>query len=109
MDKSEAELIEGVKAKAPGHYTERDGGYWYCVTPDHGGRTGEDFKNRSDARRFLCWLGGDPLPEGWTFERCGDGRITYTLRIPDQYVEATIWMREIRRLFPARAAEIEGK
>jgi hypothetical protein len=89
---------------APGVYTERDGGRWYIVTPDHGDRLGEEFKDRDDARRFVCWLAGDPLPQGWTFTRNGDGRICYDLQIPGQYAPATVWARPCRAMFPARAA-----
>ena len=99
-------LTERMKRMAPGYYTERDGGRWYIVTPDHGDRVGEEFKDRDDARRFVCWLAGDPLPEGWTLRACGDGRIAYDLTIPGQYSPATVWARTCRNLFPARAAVI---
>ena len=89
---------------APGFYTERDGGRWYIVTPDHDDRVGEEFVDRDNARRFVCWLAGDPLPKGWTLQRCGDGRIAYDMTIPGQYSPATVWARSCRKLFPLRAA-----
>uniref|UniRef100_UPI0013D56A69 hypothetical protein n=1 Tax=Klebsiella pneumoniae TaxID=573 RepID=UPI0013D56A69 len=58
-------VLERLKAKAPGYYTERDDDDWYIVVPDHSDRLGEGFVRRSDAHRFLFWLTGDPLPDHW--------------------------------------------
>lgn len=91
---------------APGYYTEQDGGRWYVVTPDHSDRVGEEFADRDNARRFMCWLAGDPMPEGWTLRRCGDGRLAYDLNIPGQSGPATVWARTCRKLFANRAALI---
>lgn len=97
------DLIAAIKEKAPGFYTERDGGDWYCVTPDHSDRVGEDFASRDDARRFILWLAGEDMPEDWTItERrelacdldCGQG------------YPATIWARSARRWFPARVKDL---
>lgn len=57
------DLAARVKQAAPGFYTERDGGDWYIVTPGHGDRIGEDFRNRDDARRFHrgLWLADEQI------------------------------------------------
>lgn len=85
---------------AKGFYTERDGGPWYIVTPDHGDRIGEDFNKRDDARRLMCWVAGDPAPEGWSIEPSGDGRIAFHITVPGQYSTATLWARTVRKHFP---------
>jgi hypothetical protein len=53
MTKAQTELLERVQTLAPGFYTERDGGDWYIVTPDHCERIGEDFVSRDEARQAL--------------------------------------------------------
>ena len=97
MTRFDPELLERVKEIAPGFYTERDGGDWYVVTPDHCDRVAEGFGQRDDARRCLAWLAGDAMPNGWKVERvtelfadldCGQGYL------------ATIWTRTVRREWP---------
>lgn len=95
-------LLARVQQLAPGFYTERDSGDWYCVTP-HGGRVGEDFENRDDARRFLCWLAGDPLPKGWTIIRANDLFAELDCRREQL---ATVWVRPAEQLFPGRLSAI---
>ena len=90
--------LDLMKQLAPGYYTERDGGLWYIVTPDHGHRIGEDFVSRDDARRLMIWVAGGPKPEGWTVSGDLDGT-SCTLKMPDQYSEATLWLRTIRDRF----------
>lgn len=98
-----AELKSRVETIAPGFYTERDGGDWYCVTPTHDERVGEDFNSRDDARRLILWLAGDSLPEGWKIiKRPG---IACDLDCGQGYA-ATIWTRPACRLFPGRAADL---
>lgn len=101
-----ASLVERVKQIAPGFYTERDGGYWYIVTPDHGDRIGEDFRNRDDARRFLLWCAGESLPEGWSIGEVK--RIAADVEC-GQGFPATAWVRAIAKHFPARAAELTAE
>ncbi len=98
-------LSARMRHEAPGFYTEQDDSPWYVVTPDHCDRIGEDFRNRDDARRLVCWLAGDPLPEGWRLECHGSGDLSYDVIIPGQ-PRACIWARTARKLFPARAAEL---
>ena len=107
MDRTGPGLVARIKEIAPGCYTERDGGNWYALTPDHD-RLGEDFERRDDGRRLILWLAGDDLPKGWAFKPCGDGRLSYDVDC-GQGFRATLWIRAARRAFPARAAEIEGK
>ncbi len=104
----EKTLIETINRIAPGHYVERDGGYWYCIVPGHGSRSGEDFRRKVDALRFICWLAGEAMPEGWKITPAGNlGRVHYDIAIPNEPT-ATLWIRTVRALFPARAAEIEA-
>jgi hypothetical protein len=95
-------LIGHMKRIAPGYCTERDGGRWYALAPNHD-RIGEEFARRDDARRFVCWLAGDPLPDGWVIQRHGSGCIAYEIVIPGQY-SATIWTRAVARHMPHHAA-----
>lgn len=105
MTKEEsAALTSRIKELAPGFYTERDGGNWYIVTPDHSERIGEDFHNRDDARRFLLWCAGEPMPVGWSIS--GAKRIAADIEC-DQGFPATAWLRPISRHFPARADELK--
>ena len=96
------DTVERMKQLAPGYYTERDGGLWYVLTPDHD-RIAEDFRDRDHARQFVCWLACDPLPEGWIVEPHAGGRISYDLTLPNQYSPATIWTRPVCERFPAMA------
>lgn len=95
-------LVETMKRIAPGFYTERDGGRWYVLTPEHD-RIAEEFSNRENARRLVCWFAGEPMPDGWKVSPHGDGRISYDLEIPGQYSPATIWTRETVKAFPQLA------
>jgi hypothetical protein len=106
MTRDTPELLARVKEIGPGCYTERDGGNWYSLAPDHD-RLGEDFERRDDARRLIIWLAGDDLPQGWTLKPCGSGHLSYDIDC-GQGFRATLWIRAVRRAFPARAAEIEG-
>lgn len=92
------ELLERVKTLAPGFYTERDGGDWYCVTPTHDERVGEDFVSRDEARQLLCSLAGDPFPSHW-YVTPGGSRIALDLYGP-KGTRATLWLRPIAKLFP---------
>lgn len=103
IEETPRDLVAEIKAKAPGFYTERDGGDWYCVTPDHSDRVGEDFANRDDARRLILWLAGDDMPKGWTIT--GRNDLFCSLDCGQGY-DATIWTREACRLFPAREGEL---
>lgn len=105
MNETETNLLGIMKRIAPGFYTERDGGPWYVVTPDHS-RLAEDFESRNDARRLVCWLGGEDMPKGWRVEPHGTGDLSFDVEIPGRS-RATIWAREARKLFPVRWAEIE--
>jgi hypothetical protein len=101
------DLVRRVEQAAPGFYTERDGGYWYIVTPDHGDRIGEDFRDRDDARRFLLWCAGAALPDGWSIGAVS--RIAADVEC-GQGFPATAWARTIAKHFPARVAELnEGR
>lgn len=93
------ELLLRIAVVAPGCYTERDGGDWYVLAPDHD-RMAEDFVDRDDARRFLCWLGGDPLPAGWRVEPHNGGRHYYEIIIPNRSQVATIWTCATKAAFP---------
>lgn len=73
--------------------------------PDHSDRLGEGFARRSDAHRFLLWLAGDPLPEHWKIHVHGDGRLAYDVDCGQGYA-ATLWIRAVRKFFPARADQI---
>lgn len=106
MTEAESMLIETMKRVSPGFYTERDGGAWYVVTPD-GSRLAEDFENRNDARKLICWLGGEDMPKRWRIEPHGDGDLSFDIEIPGRS-RATIWVRETRKLFPIRWAEVEA-
>ncbi len=96
-------LLDLMKQLAPGFYTERDGGRWYIVTPDHDDRIGEEFRDRDDARRLMVWVAGGPMPEGWTITGTA-GRNHCDLNMPGQYSPATLWTRAIREHFPKFAA-----
>lgn len=92
------ELLERVKAIAPGFYTEMDDGDWYIVTPDHGNRIGEDFRHRDDARRLLAHIAGDLLPKGWTMYVSPSGQHA-DLDCGQGYA-ATVWVAVARAYFP---------
>jgi hypothetical protein len=101
---AEKKLLQTMKRVAPGFYTESDDGPWYVVTPDHD-RIAEDFVNRNDAMRSLCWLAGEDLPSGWAVTPHGSGEQSFDIEIPRR-PSATIWVKEARRCFPDRIAEI---
>lgn len=96
----------GVQARmirlAPGFYTERDGGLWYVLTPSHD-RLGEDFHEREDARRFVCFLAGEPAPEGWALARRTKSycELTGVTRGP-----AILWLAEIEKSFPGSLSRL---
>jgi hypothetical protein len=91
-------LLARTLQLARGFYTERDGGPWYIVTPNHGDRIGEGFANRDDARRLLCWLAGDPMPEGWSIDIRPNSN-GHDVHIPGRD-RATIWKRSVAKYFP---------
>jgi len=97
-------ILARVKEIAPGCYTERDGGDWYALAPTTSdiGRLAEGFGDRDNARLLLCFLAGDPLPKGWRLTPNGKGGLSYDIEIPGDYT-ATLWARDARKLFPARA------
>lgn len=102
----ETTLLERVKAIAPGFYTERDAGPWYVIAPG-GQRIAEDFHNRDDARRLICFLAGDPLPAGWDLVKSGTGDLAADIVIPNR-PRATLWLKATRTLFPDRISIREG-
>lgn len=96
MPKDDPELLARVKEIAPGFYTERDGGDWYVLTPNHA-RVAEGFARRDDARRCLAWLAGDAMPAKWKILKYDD--LSADLDCGQGYA-ATIWTREIDRTWP---------
>ncbi|WBU32344.1 DUF3560 domain-containing protein [Rhodopseudomonas palustris] len=102
-DLAGAELLDRTKLRAPGFYTERDGGDWYIVTPDHGDRIGEGFVSRDAASRMICWLAGDLPPSGWRIEAAGDRDLFARVLMPGQ-PPATLWLRAARQHFIGAAA-----
>lgn len=98
MSTRDDELVAQIKERAPGFYTENDGGDWYVVTPDHSDRIAEGFARRNDARRCLLWLAGGDKPSDM---RPGDGNdLAVDLHITGQG-RATIWRRALRQHFPS--------
>ena len=100
-------LQERVKHVAPGYYTERDGGDWYCVTPDHCSSVAEGFARRDDAPRCLCWLAGDPQPQGWRIVAANG--LSADLDCGQGSMPATVWLKPARDVFPRRPAGIGGR
>jgi hypothetical protein len=99
MTKEQTALLERVQTLAPGFYTERDGGDWYIVTPDHCERIGEDFVSRDEARQALLSLAGEAFPAHWYTTPGGTGRIAADLYGP-KGTRATLWRRPIAKHFP---------
>lgn len=97
-------LSSRVNEMAPGYYTERDGGDWYCVAPNGGGRFAEDFSRRTDALRMILWLAGDPLPEGWVIGYRSRG-LSLDVECRQGYT-ACIWKPNALVHFPARKATL---
>lgn len=98
-------LLARIRETAPGFYTERDGGDWYIVTPEHDDRIGEDFAKRDDARKCLAWLAGDPMPRGWKLS--GHTELSAFLDCGQGYA-ATIWTRAIARAWPNKHLWADG-
>lgn len=92
------ELVDRALDLAPGCYVERDGGDYYVLTADDR-RLGEGFKDRADTRLFLCWLGGDPIPEGWLVTSASNWNFA-EVTLPNRTV-ATIWLRTTSERFPS--------
>lgn len=95
-------ILDDLRNVAPGFYTERDGGDWYCLTPDHE-RIAEGFAKRDDARRAILYLAGADMPAGW--------KITEKTRLScglncGQGCDATIWTRNVLSVFPKRATDL---
>ncbi len=94
---------------APGFYTERDGGNWYVLTPDgepHHERLAEDFADRDDARRLVCFLAGDPAPEGWAMKRRTK---SYAELTRAGETVALVWLDGIERRFPEMLSRLEWR
>lgn len=104
MLQNQQDLVNRCRALAPGCYTERDGGNWYALNPAHL-RMAEDFARRDDARRFILWLAGDPMPAGWEIRPNGDGTLSFDIEC-GQGFPATLWIREVQRTFCDRAKEL---
>lgn len=93
----DSELVDRALDLAGGCYVERDGGDYYVLTAN-ADRLGDSFKDRADTRKFLCWLGGDPIPAGWEVATHGSS-YDATIMIPGGR-QATIWLRAVAKRFP---------
>lgn len=94
------ELLERFKAVAPNFYTESDDSDWYIVANSSvgGGRIGEDFSNRNDARLAVIWLATGERPKGWKVtER---NRLSIHIDCGQGY-DATLWIEDLQKHSPA--------
>ncbi|RNJ49383.1 hypothetical protein [Methylocystis hirsuta] len=97
-------LLDRVKNAAPGFYTERDGGFWYIVTPDHADRIGEYFVSRDTARLFLLVAAGaEPMPDHWRV--IDASRLSAMVEVGNSVIP-TLWRRPLEQHFPTFAATI---
>lgn len=92
------DLADRALDLAGGCYVERDGGDYYVLTA-RDARLGEGFADRADALRFLCWLGGDPMPVGWRVTTAASWNFA-EVSLPNRTV-ATIWLRSVEGRFPS--------
>jgi hypothetical protein len=92
--------FELFKSTCPNFYTESDSGDWYIVANSSigGGRIGEDFSDRNDARLATIWLATGEKPKGWKIlER---NRLSISIDCKQGY-PATLWIEDVCKHFPS--------